>query len=96
MIVAIEGLIPDRRAVSKDNKSDPPPSQPDIYPAAWLHQQRENIDPQPGSATVEEEDEANLAGARTRSRVGARRASAPRHNPQTYLQSQRVRPRQRL
>jgi hypothetical protein len=61
MIVAIEGLIPDRRAGSKDNKSAPPPSQPDIYPSAWLRQQSENLDPQPGSATVEEEDEANLA-----------------------------------
>jgi hypothetical protein len=69
MIVAIEGLIPDRRAGSKDNQSDPPPSQPDIYPAACpprpavgLHrQQGETIAPQPGPALVEEEDEPNLA-----------------------------------
>jgi hypothetical protein len=64
MIVAIEGLIPDRRAGSKDNKSAPPPSQPDIYPAAWLRpQQGETIDPQPGPALVEEEDQPNLAEA---------------------------------
>jgi hypothetical protein len=64
MIVAIEGLIPDRRAGSKDNKSAPPPSQPDIYPAAWLRrQQGETIDPQPGPALVEEEDQTNLAEA---------------------------------
>ena len=62
MIVAIEGLIPDRRAGSKNNQSAPPPSQPDIYPAAWLRrQQAETIDPQPGPALVEEEDERNLA-----------------------------------
>ena len=62
MIVAIEGLIPDRRAGSKNNQSAPPPSQPDIYPAAWLRrQQGETIDSQPGPALVEEEDEPNLA-----------------------------------
>ena len=62
MIVAIEGLIPDRRAGSKNNQSAPPPSQPDIYPAAWLRrQQGETIDPQPGPALVEEEDEPNRA-----------------------------------
>jgi hypothetical protein len=62
MIVAIEGLIPDRRAGSKNNQSAPPPSQPDIYPAAWLRrQQGETIDPWPGPALVEEEGEPNLA-----------------------------------
>jgi hypothetical protein len=61
MIVAIEGLIPDRRAGSKNNQSAPPPPQPDIYPAAWLRrQQGETIDPHPGPALVEEEDEPNL------------------------------------
>jgi hypothetical protein len=62
MIVAIEGLVPDRRAGSRNNQSAPPPSQPDIYPAAWLRrQQGETIDPQPGPALVEQEDEPNLA-----------------------------------
>jgi hypothetical protein len=66
MIVAIEGLIPDRRAGSSGNKSAPPHSQPDIYPAAWLRRQQQGktIDPQPGPALVdEEEDEAGLAEA---------------------------------
>jgi hypothetical protein len=46
MIVAIQGLIPDRRAGASENKSGPPPSQPEIYRAAWLRrQQGENIDP---------------------------------------------------
>ena len=62
MIVAIEGLIPDRRAGSRDNKSAPAPSQPDIYEAEWLRQQQgKTIDPQPDPALVEEEDEAGLA-----------------------------------
>jgi hypothetical protein len=62
MIVAIEGLIPDRRAGSRNNQSAPPPSQPDIYTAAWLRrQQGETIDPQPAPALVEQEDEPNLA-----------------------------------
>jgi hypothetical protein len=39
MIVAIEGLIPDRRAVSSEKKSAPPPSG-QIYAAAWLRKQQ--------------------------------------------------------
>src|SRR5579859_6859630 len=37
MIVAIEGLIPDRRA-SRDNQSAPPPPEPDIYKSKWLRE----------------------------------------------------------
>ena len=40
MIVAIEGLIPDRRAVSSENKSAPPPVTAQIYQAEWLRKQR--------------------------------------------------------
>ena len=62
MIVAIEGLIPDRRAGSSQTKSAPPPSQADIYPAAWLRDQEgKTIDPQPDPAIVGEEDEPGLA-----------------------------------
>jgi hypothetical protein len=62
MIVAIEGLIPDRRAGYRNNQSAPTPPEPDIYPAAWLRrQQEESIDPQPGPALVDEEDEPSLA-----------------------------------
>jgi hypothetical protein len=54
MIVAIEGLIPsgtnDRRAVSSENKSAPPPTG-QIYPAAWLRNQQG----EPGPAPVQEE-----------------------------------------
>ena len=58
MIVAIEGLIPDRRAGSTEKKSVPPSTRPEIYRAAWLREQSgETIDPQPDPALVQEEDE---------------------------------------
>jgi hypothetical protein len=49
MIIAIEGLIPDRRASPAQNKSAPPPVAAQIYEAAWLRtrQPGENVDPQP-------------------------------------------------
>jgi hypothetical protein len=63
MIVAIEGLIPDRRAVPAQNKTAPPPVNSQIYAAAWLgKQQGETIDPQPGPATAQEEDEPASPG----------------------------------
>ncbi len=47
MIVAIEGLIPDRRAASAQNKPAPPPVTAQIYQAEWLRKQRgENVDPE--------------------------------------------------
>ena len=58
MIVAIEGLIPGRRAVPAQNKTAPPPVNAQIYKAAWLRKQPgETIDPQPDPALAQEEDE---------------------------------------
>jgi hypothetical protein len=58
MIVAIEGLIPDRRAVPAQNKTAPLPVTAQIYQAAWLAgQQRETANPQPGPELAQEEDE---------------------------------------
>jgi hypothetical protein len=52
MIVAIEGLIPDKRAVQ--NQPAPPPVHPGFYKAAWLRQQEgESTDPQPAQAREE-------------------------------------------
>ncbi|MGB8537074.1 MAG: hypothetical protein WCD57_11705 [Acidobacteriaceae bacterium] len=57
MIVAIEGLIPDRRAGSSERKSAPPLPPAEIYPAAWLGRQQEKaIDPQPDPPLAHEED----------------------------------------
>ena len=56
MIIAIEGLIPDRRAAAAQ-KSGPPPITAQIYQAEWLRnrQHGENVDPQPPSPTAQEE-----------------------------------------
>jgi hypothetical protein len=55
MIVAIEGLIPDRRAVSAQNKPAPPPVNPPFYVSKWLRNQQngESVDPQPPPAQEE-------------------------------------------
>jgi hypothetical protein len=80
MIVAIEGLIPDRRAGSSDKKSASPLPDPDIYPAACPsrpsrpavepavglgRQQEKNIDPQPDPALAQEENEHSSAEPET-------------------------------
>jgi len=56
MIIAIEGLIPDRRAAAAQ-KSAPPPITAQIYQAEWLRnrQHGENVDPQPPSPPAQEE-----------------------------------------
>jgi hypothetical protein len=61
MIVAIEGLIPnrndDRRAGSAQNKSAPPPVHPPIDTAAWLREQQgKTTGPQPGPGPARDED----------------------------------------
>ena len=60
MIVAIEGLIPDRhvdrRAVSSEKKTAPPPNE-QIDTAAWLREQQgKTIVPQPSPDLVRDED----------------------------------------
>jgi hypothetical protein len=56
MIVAIEGLIPDRRVVSSEKKSAPPPTG-QIYAAACLRkQQGKTIVPHPSPDLVRDED----------------------------------------
>ncbi len=57
MIVAIEGLIPDRRAAAAQSKSVPPPVTPQIYQAEWLRnrQSGENVKPEPPPQPAQEE-----------------------------------------
>jgi hypothetical protein len=59
MIVAIEGLIPDRhsarRAASAQNVPAPPPDHPGFYKAAWLRKQEQ--DPQPTQAPEQAQQE---------------------------------------
>ena len=67
MIVAIEGLIPDRnsarRAVSAQNQPASPPIHPGFYKAAWLGAQQEgnSADPQPPPAQSPEDAQQEAA-----------------------------------
>jgi hypothetical protein len=57
MIVAIEGLILDRRAGSSQSKSAPPPVHPQIDVAAWLREQEgKTTSPQLSPGLVPDED----------------------------------------
>ena len=49
MIIAMEGLIPDRRAVAAPNKPAPEPVNPPFYVSQWMRTQQneESVDPQP-------------------------------------------------
>jgi hypothetical protein len=54
MIIAIEGLIPDRRSSSSGTQPAAPPVEPDIYPAKWRReQQRQAAGEEPGDAAAE-------------------------------------------
>ena len=62
MIVAIEGLIPDRRAAASEKKPAPPLPPADIYRAAWMdEQQKKAIDPQPDPVPQPEQDDPRPA-----------------------------------
>jgi hypothetical protein len=51
MIVAMQNFIPDRRAISSEKKSAPPPVHAEIYASAWRReQQTKPINPQPNPA----------------------------------------------
>ena len=68
MIVAIEGLIPDRRAVSAQNKPAPLPVNPPFYVSEWMRNQQngESVDPQPLPAQEVEPPEPQSAPRRPR------------------------------
>jgi hypothetical protein len=69
LIVAIEGLIPDRntdrRAVSARNQPVPPPVNPGFYRAAWNRTQQdgESVDPEPSPAPEPQEAGSELQSA---------------------------------
>jgi hypothetical protein len=92
IMVAIEGLIPDRRAASSKKESTPPP-EPQIYKAAWLREQEENDTPpepspaNPAAASIlaaasipQEEDEPGHAEAEPSPTSGSA-ADAPSKSP---------------
>jgi hypothetical protein len=55
LIIAIEGLIPDRRAVSAQKKPTPPPVDPPFYVSQWMRtrQDGQSVDPQPPASQEE-------------------------------------------
>jgi hypothetical protein len=65
MIVAIEGLVPDRRAASTQTKSAPPPVTADIYEAEWLRNQRsgKNVGPEPTPSPTQGENASESSSA---------------------------------
>jgi hypothetical protein len=57
MIIAMQNFIPDRRAVSTENKPAPASVKAEIYQSAWLRKQKAaTIAPQPTPAPDQEED----------------------------------------
>jgi hypothetical protein len=76
MIVAMQNLIPDRRAVSAEKNSIPAPPDPQIYAAACPPrpavgrggQQATTTDPQPSPAPAQREDLAEVRASRTHRR----------------------------
>ena len=63
MIVAIEGLIPDRRASSAEKSSAPSLPEVNIYPTG-RHQEK-SLDTQPDPAVAQEEDQPGLTEPET-------------------------------
>jgi hypothetical protein len=75
MIVAIEALIPDRRAAAEEKKSAPPPTSMHIYHPPWFYQRQGGNHRSPARpAFTQEEDE--LAIPETEPAPGSA-ASAP-------------------
>jgi hypothetical protein len=83
MIVAIESLIPDRRAASSQKATAPPLPQADIYQAEWLReQQAKTIDPQPDPARAREKQDPGLTEPElTPTPVAPPRPIGPAFNP---------------
>jgi hypothetical protein len=93
MIVAMQGLIPDRHARSSEKVSTPPPPRPEIYAAAWLGaQQGKTSEPQPDPALVQEEDEPGIVEPQSESAGNAPPASAPTFHPSESAVAHRLSP----
>jgi hypothetical protein len=89
MIVAIEGLIPDRHSVSQ-NQPAQPPVHPGFYRAAWMRnpQNAESMDPEPHPAqdqTQEEGPAPELQSAPRQADEPHPAVSAPTPNPTPNL-----------
>jgi hypothetical protein len=74
MIVAMQNFIPDRRAISAEKKSAPPPVHAEIYPAAWRPQQAADPQPSPASHQQEDQEEDSLGVAASPASPGVPRS----------------------
>jgi hypothetical protein len=62
MIVAIEGLIPDRRAGSAKTRPAPPITEPQIYASAWLGEQQEKTTSPQADPAFNQNDQEDQEG----------------------------------
>jgi hypothetical protein len=76
LIIAIEGLIPDRRAVSAQRKAAPQPENPPFYVSEWMRTQKngQSVDPQPPPSQEE-------AATAPQSQSASQCANDPAHTP---------------
>jgi hypothetical protein len=76
LIIAIEGLIPDRRAVSAQRKTASQPEIPPFYVSEWMRTQKngQSVDPQPPLSQEEVAPEPQSQSA-------SRCADDPAHTP---------------
>ena len=77
MIVAIEGLIPDRRAGEKNPA--PPPNKPQFYQSKWLREQlakANGLQPNPAH-DQEDQEEDGLGGPKTEPAFGSAEDAPP-------------------
>src|SRR3984885_10389975 len=76
LIIAIEGLIPDRRAISAQRKTAQQPEIPPFYVSEWMRTQKngKSVDPQPPLSQEE-------AAAEPQSQSASRCADDPAHTP---------------
>ena len=88
IIVAVEGLIPDRRAGSAEKNPAAPPIKASIYESAWLREQKRKP---PASHPTLPSKKMGLATPRPNPlRLSGRRLSALRSCPRPYLLPKRV------
>ena len=86
MIVAIEGLIPDRRAISSEKKSAPAPARAQIYASAWRRGQDATTaattnDPQPTPAPGHQQDQQEDSPAVTKPAANLAAEATPDPGP---------------
>jgi hypothetical protein len=91
MIVAIEGLIPDRRVGSAEKNPAPPSAKPQIYESEWLREQREKAAGLQNNPAQDQEEDQEEDGPVTPGTEPAPGSAAdappgpgPIHDPSTF------------